>query len=351
MANAVSVLILDNNSETRARLRGILSQTELTGVPYANLGHAKDWLSRNKPSLVLLRLPQWDKSGLQLLLEVRGEFPGETCPLVVLTRLQSDGQFIVLFSAGADDYLHEGCGPAELLARLKSQIRLRDSLEHLNQRQASLQALVELTQKLASTLDISSILFTVVTRVADLAGVDRCSIVLVRDGDQVGHVVAASDDAQLGVLQIDLNKYPEIQNVLTTGNQLVIDDTTSHPLLDVVRQAEPGVIAGSLALVPIEHDQGPMGVMFLRSQRLRPMSTHALALVRTIANATAIALRNARILESLQKKTAASVSARFEAERRAAFFQRYEDIFESASDGMIVIDRSGADPIFESTSS
>ncbi|HET7538678.1 MAG TPA: PAS domain S-box protein, partial [Polyangiaceae bacterium] len=68
---------------------------------------------------------------------------------------------------------------------------------------------------------------------------------------------------------------------------------------------------------------------------------YELALVKTLTNAMAIALRNARILQSLRDATEKSRSLRAEAERRVQLFQRYADFFESAADGMVVIDRVG----------
>jgi PAS domain S-box-containing protein len=93
--------------------------------------------------------------------------------------------------------------------------------------------------------------------------------------------------------------------------------------------------------LPILHDHGAMGVLFLRSKGKSPFEDHELSLVTTLANAMAIALRNARILQSLRDATEKSRSARAEAERRVQLFQRYADFFESAADGMVVIDREG----------
>ena len=55
----------------------------------------------------------------------------------------------------------------------------------------------------------------------------------------------------------------------------------------------------------------------------------------------AIALRNARILQSLRDQTQQVTVARFEAERRLRTLQRYADFFESAADGIVVIDAEG----------
>jgi len=61
-----------------------------------------------------------------------------------------------------------------------------------------------------------------------------------------------------------------------------------------------------------------------------------------VSNATAIALRNATILQELRKETQENVEARAEAEHRMQLFQRYRDFFESAADGIVVIDQTGS---------
>jgi len=57
-----------------------------------------------------------------------------------------------------------------------------------------------------------------------------------------------------------------------------------------------------------------------------------------VSNAMANALRNARILQSLRDQTQQVTVARFEAERRNRALQRYADFFESAADGIVVMD-------------
>lgn len=262
-------------------------------------------------------------------------------PVVVLTALNSNDDVQRVFESGADDYVHKPFRTSELIARIQGQLRIREYVERINHRERDQATILELTQKLASTLDVRDILFTVVQRVAEIARVDRCSIVLFAESGNVGYVLATSDDVRLRDLPIDLSKYPEIREVLSTGNTLVIRDANQHPLLEVVRQAGQARGFNSLAIVPIVHDLGPMGVLFLRSKSRATFDDHELSLVSTIANATAIALRNARILQRLRDETEQSAHARVEAERRVQLFQRYADFFESAADGMVVIDRAG----------
>ncbi len=112
----------------------------------------------------------------------------------------------------------------------------------------------------------------------------------------------------------------------------MIRDAERHPLMEVVRKVEPVRDFVSLAIVPILHDQGAMGALFLRARTRNDFFDHDLSLVSTVANATAIALRNARILKTLRDQSEESTFARVEAERRLELFRRYAaDFFESAT--------------------
>ena len=336
-----SILVVDDDAVSRHILGQTLASAGLSTVTVGTGGEAIAWLQHNAPALVLLDLVMPDPDGYAVLRHIRARAELAEIPVVVLTALDSDEEIHRVFSSGADDYVHKPFRAAELVARIRGQMRMREYVERLSRRERDQQTVLELTQALASSLDIRDILFTVVQRVADVAKVDRCSIVLVGEPSTIGFVVATSDDEQMRDLPIDLHKYPEIREVLSTGRALVIRDAKHHPLLEVVRQNEPSIEFSSLALMPILHEHGPMGVIFLRSRRTAAFADHEMSLVHTVANATAIALRNARILQSLRDETQQSTFARVEAERRVQLFQRYADFFESAADGMVVIDRTG----------
>jgi PAS domain S-box-containing protein len=262
-------------------------------------------------------------------------------PVVVLTALDSDDDVTRAFDAGADDFVRKPFRPAELLARIRGQLRMREYVEALWRRERDAKVVLELTHALSSTLDFRDILYTVVRRVAEVMRVDRCSIVLVGDKGDTGYVVAASDDRELRDLPIVLDKYPEIRRVLETSDLLVIEDAATHPLFEVVRNDLPPNSFRSLVIVPIVYEDKPMGVLFLRGRLPGAMRDHELALARTVANATAIALRNAKILQSLRDQTQEINVARYEAERRLAALERYAEFFYASADGILVIDADG----------
>lgn len=341
------VLLVDDDTVSRHVLGQALTQAKLDHVTAATGAEALAQVERVKPSLVLLDLVMPPPDGYQILRILRARPETRDLPIVVLTAIDADDEIAKAFEAGADDFVRKPFKPVELVARVRGQLRLRSAMVELAQREKDAQLVAELTQALASNLDFRSILFTVVRRIAEVAEVDRVSIVLVREPGDVGYVVAASDDEQLRDLPIDLTKYPEIREVLESGKPLVVSDASKHPLFDLVRSDgvvhRAGATGGfsSLSILPIVFEGKPMGVLFLRARRERNLGDRELSLCRTIASAMAIALRNARVMQTLRDQTQKVTVARFEAERRLRSLQRYVDFFESSSDGIVVIDTDG----------
>jgi PAS domain S-box-containing protein len=338
VAQTAPVLVVDDDAVSRHVLTQALGAAGLPTAIATSGSAALDWLATRTPALVLLDLVMPPPDGFAVLRALRSNPRTADLPVVVLTALDAEEDVSKAFEMGADDFVRKPFRPVELIARIRGQLRMREYVEALGRKERDAKVVLELTQALSSTLDFRNILFTVVRRIAEVARVDRCSIVLVRDGDRIGYVVAASDDKELRDLPIELEKYPEIQQVLRDGEPLVIEDVETHPLLDLVRAGMPENGFRSLALLPIVFEEKPLGVLFLRGRNPVALREHELSLARTVANATAIALRNARILQTMRDQTQQITFARFEAERRLKALQHYADFFHSAADGIMVLD-------------
>lgn len=335
------MLVVDDDAISRHVLSQALEAAGLSTHIVGSGTEALAWLAGNTPRLVLLDLLMQPPDGFTVLRSLRIDPRSREIPVVVLTALDAEDDVARAFELGADDFVRKPFRTAELIARIRSQLRIRDYVEALARKERDSKVVLELTQALSSTLDFRNILFTVVRRIAEVARVDRCSIVLVREDGDIGYVVAASDDRELRDLPIKLDAYPEIREVMQTGLPLVIEDSNTHPLFDMVRGGLPEGSFRSLALLPILFEDRPMGVLFLRGRQPVSLREHELSLARTVANATAIALRNARILQSLRDQTQQITFARFEAEKRLKTLQRYADFFHAAAEGIAVVDIEG----------
>lgn len=332
-----AILVVSSDEASRSHLSKALTDAGYAIRTAGTESEALAFVERQKPLAMVLDLAP----GSELLPLLRARTELADVPVLVAIESAADEGTLEALYAGADDFVRKPFHVAELLSRLRGQLRMRQYVETLARRERTSQLVLELTQALSSSLDLREILFTLVRRLADVVKVDRVSIVLVRETEQVGYVIAASDDEHLRNLRLELDKYPEIQTVLSTGQPLVIGNAAIHPLLEIVRDRMPDDGFTTLALVPILCEARPMGVLFLRSRQPMAFGEPELALFRTVANTTGIALRNARILQSLRDESKQSMVLRHEAERRLRALQRYADFFESAADGICVMDPEG----------
>ncbi len=342
METAPRILIVDDDAVTRHILVGYLQRAGYVTAAAADGDIALALAAEAPPSLVLLDLLLPPPDGYEVLRRLREMPATRDVPVVVLTALEGDEEVERAFGAGVDDFLRKPFREVELLARIHSQLRLRGYLIELSRKERDARVMVELTHKLASSLDFREILFTVVRRIAEVVRVERCSIVVAREAGDLGFVVAASDDARVRDLPIELDKYPEIQQVLQTLKPLTIEDAATHPMFWEVRAKISSTRFPSLTLLPIAYEDRAMGVLFLRAADGRGrLDERELSFCQIVANATAVALRNARVLQKLREESQAVTVAKSEAERRLRLLERYADLFLSSADGMAVVDLSG----------
>lgn len=336
------IVVVDDDAVSRHVLSTALARAGLEHVTLGSGVDALSFLTTHDAELVLLDLVMPDPDGYEILRILRSEPKTQSLPIVVLTGVDAEEEVTRAFTAGADDFVKKPFRADELVARVRGQLRLRAVQSELQHRERDLAVVLEITQVLASNLDVRGILQTVVQRTAEVAQIDRVSIVLARTDTSHGVVVAASDDDSLRDLPIALDRYPEISEVLRTGEPLVIDDAQSHP---VFVELEPRLVPAtfrSLVILPIAHDDQPLGVLFLRAHEQRTFSAREIELCRTIASAMAIALSNARRFQDLRERTQQVTVERFEAERKIRSLQRFADFFESSADGMVVVDKLGS---------
>jgi PAS domain S-box-containing protein len=214
-----------------------------------------------------------------------------------------------------------------------------------NYRGRRLQALVELTRFLARTQDIRDALHAVVNCATEIVAAEACLVILAESGESHGHLAATSTtrarDARSTSLSVDLATYPEITQVLRGGESLILDDF--DPTRFLVKQQGPEPNAGPfcLVVVPIGYDGGRQGALYVQLAGVRSLDPSVRERLELLANATAMALRNAQMTESLLYEKQQITEQRARVEHRMRFFQRYADFFESAADGMIVIDHHG----------
>jgi PAS domain S-box-containing protein len=243
---------------------------------------------------------------------------------------------------GYDDFVADVDNDVETLSRATANLRAARTLAQVNRQRRDAALLLELTQTLASSLDMQLILHTVSRLIAEVIALERCSIILLDPNDDDAIMVAASEDRAVRDLRIRLSNYPEVKRCVETAAPVLIEDVTSDPLLQKVSKSliERGI--RTMALFPVVFEEGVTGVLFLRSSKVkRALSAHEVQFGQTVAAACAVAIRNARIFDTFRDQHQHIESMRAQAERQNEALKKYQDFFEYAADGIAVIDVDG----------
>lgn len=230
----------------------------------------------------------------------------------------------------------------ELPARMRKAARRHRARIEVRQREKELGNLLRLTADFAASLDVVELLHDVTRRLAEEMNIERAALVALDERSDSGFIIAASDDAAVRDLRIDLSRYPEIREVVRTGKPVIVEDAPRHPLLEDVKQhvSEKGI--HTIVALPLQVSGKILGVLLLRTSDLRKaFSIREIDFLRTVAHATAVALRNVRLLETERGLTEREKQARLLAEERAADLQRYEGYFAHVSEGIAILDEKG----------
>jgi len=326
MASRSGLVLLPDSSGLRDRVTSALRGSDVVLWTSSRLAEA---------SYVLVDLTGPD--GDRALLETR--VGGEQAVLAVVDAGVLRQRAVTSFPA--DSLVAVGQLEAELGWRLQK-ARERHALElQSRMQQRSLDMLLELTARYAESTDVDALLHDVTRRLAEMLDIPRASLLL-DDGAGSAVVVAASDAPDIKNLRIDMDRYPEVRQCLRTGLPTVVEDVPSHPLLEGMHERVVAAGVRSIAALPLSVQGKVLGVLLVRGSGARPAFTPTeVDFLATVGHATAVALRNARLLESVRGQSEREKSARLVAERRADELQRYQAFFAHVSEGIAILDGKG----------
>jgi two-component system KDP operon response regulator KdpE len=120
MANAYTVLVVDDEPPIRRFLRASLAAAGHRVVTSADAAEALAAMVTEKPDLVILDLGLPDRSGFEVIAEIRKHSP---VPIIVLSARSDERSKVEALDLGADDYVGKPFGIDELTARIRAALR------------------------------------------------------------------------------------------------------------------------------------------------------------------------------------------------------------------------------------
>ena len=137
--DAARVLVVEDNADMR-RLLAFLLGREFHVDTAPNGRRALERLRERRPELVLTDLMMPEMSGTELCRAIKSDPETQHIPVVLVTSKAEREMKVQGLELGADDYVTKPFHPRELMARVRSLVRLRRLQEELSQRNAALEA-------------------------------------------------------------------------------------------------------------------------------------------------------------------------------------------------------------------
>jgi len=221
--------------------------------------------------------------------------------ILVFPEKQDESELKSLLKNGADDCILHPVSGDELNVRVKDELQKTKDKNIFNAGRDNLHSLLEITSAITTSLNPSEVFQTIVTRVAEATGAERCSIVLVTKQD--GYVLASHDAPGLKDQKIDLKKYPEITEAIKTKEPMIVDDIATSPLMSGVKDSVNGLEGQSLLLVPVVFNDTVLGTLFLRTKKESGGFTEEeVDFCRIVANSSFNAIKNAQVFQKLTEE-------------------------------------------------
>ncbi len=132
------ILVVDDTPNNVKLLADLLTVKGYTVVTAASGPEALKQLEAERPDMVLLDVVMPEMSGYEVCRKIRQDPANEMLPVVMVTALDPGEERIKGLEAGADDFLTKPINQGELLARVKSLLRIKELYDTVQAQAAQL---------------------------------------------------------------------------------------------------------------------------------------------------------------------------------------------------------------------
>ena len=253
MNNKPKVLIVDDEPLNVKLLAGVLSSEQFETIPAYNGDEALQKVIAESPDLILLDIMMPGINGYEVIRRLKSDPENRDIPVILVTALDGTDNKIIGLEAGADEFINKPVNQAELLARVKSLIRLKQYQDQLKAQTHSINFFTPETKEKKSyqkEIDLPSILLVEDDdRDAKLIQTylygEPCRIKLARSGEEA---ISCARQERIDVILLDILLPSmdgfEVCRILKeteqTRNIQIIAVTSLHDLDSKVRGIELG---------------------------------------------------------------------------------------------------------------
>lgn len=296
----VKVLVADDDNQLARNLASYLDSHGFECRNAQTGAEAIALMKRWRPRIILADLMLPDGNAYQLLDQIKQDesMRHQLMHLIVMSGHNSQFNVKQAFERGAKDYIVKPFKLENVLARVVFHCRSSRSIQDLNVKEASkaeeaslMLHLTDLVLRQAIARESVQEKLLKLTRMVSMKvdGV-RCSIINVLNQES-GIVVTSNDDRKATGIRLDLNKYPEVLNVVNRGQLIAIENIETNREMKRIKKALRDIQFNSVVVCPIRHRGQSFGVLSLRMpEEKQRISDNEIRFVEIVAHIASLVL-------------------------------------------------------------
>ncbi len=272
------------------------------GYEYLTANDGIETLAKTRaeyPDLVLLDVNMPRKDGFTALEEIRSDPAIQHIPVIILTAARLDPTDVQSgLNLGADDYVLKPFNRRELMARIRTKLRVKEAEDVIRRRNRELNLLPEIGKDLSARFNLKELSSVLLQRTVETLGA-ALGYLLVINPD--GTFQKTYHPANTPPLPTPDEKLPLPRQLLETLNStrqgLIINDSAGTHW-----QALPPDQHRSAVAVPLFGRYRLLGMLLLTHEDEKFFNDENLLLLQAIASQAAIALENTQLYASMERE-------------------------------------------------
>ena len=260
------------------------------------------------PDLVLLDVNMPHMDGFAVLEEIRRDPAVQHIPVIILTAARLDPSDVQSgLNLGADDYVTKPFDRHELMARIRTKLRVKAAEDIIRRRNRELSILPEIGKGLSARTDINELLSIVLRRSVETLGAISGYILILNPGNPPLKKSYSTSDIEMEFPRLE----SFIKTIEETRESVIISDTRGDERWQVGQLN----LLHSAVVVPMFGRNTLLGLLVLAHEQAEYFESEHLLLLQAIASQAAIAIENARLYtNSTQEQKRLAAVLKFAAE-------------------------------------
>lgn len=316
-----TVLIVDDAADTRFVLKAALSHDGYNAVTAENGQEALQKIEESPPDVILLDVMMPGMTGFEVCQLLKTDKRWEHIPVIMITALPGKKDLARGFEAGADDFVSKPFNNIEILARVRSMLRIKSQYDRLEQQRQELESTLQLREELArvtarrleeleilhdiglslmNSLDANYMVEVVTQKVQELIPkAAHCVVHFLSDDEQFLAPMVFTDEATDETATDDINPLlgneDLIRQAIDTKETVYVPDLlpyTSNTDFNVDR-------IYSLLAIPLVVDQRAIGVISIDSSEADAFEVADRRILSILSSQLAVSVMKARLFENL----------------------------------------------------